>query len=276
MGKLLYSFVLRISGLQLRRRLLALLILVGFVIQLAVDNASAYAVSHFADSSNEASQKNDSTKPSVRSTVKLNSLGYFSYGGRIVSDKQSLDVSLIYERRNWGVFLFKVVDLFDHQSANNFAMAMVFTHLVVNDRITITPYVGFVMEQLESFADKGSDLGTIVVSKIKLTDRVSAEHAAVISNLMLEPHHKDWVNRIRLIFDSGHYNLTWLGWHNNNVLDSSGYYSTGFSAAYNKIVLTEHLHMNAGVTAYKMIQSTREDANPIDNGLLLSISLVIN
>ncbi len=155
-------------------------------------------------------------------------------------------------------------------------MAMVFTKLSIGDRLTITPYAGFIIDQIEGFADEGSDLGAIVISKLKLSQYLSIDHSAVLSNLALAPHHRDWTNRLRLIFESGHYNVTWLGWHNNKLLDESGYCSSGLSASYNKINVAENIFLNAGITAFKMINTSGGEVRSNKDGLLMTLSLVLN
>lgn len=256
---------------------LAMVLLLIFFLQLMlVNTVCSLPIYNIPDSTLNAEQKIDTPKDNFSSTIRLNSMGYFGYGGRIVSDYQSFDANLIYERNKWGTLLYKVVDLYDSKSSNNFAMAMVFTKVNIGKRITITPYAGMVIEQLESLADKDSDFATIVNAKIKLNQSVSLDHTAILSNLVLAPSHMDWVNRIRLMFDSGHYNLTWLGWHNNRVLDNTSYYSSGISATYNKIALSDNIYLNTGFTAFKMIHASSEEVHSKKDGLLLTIALVIN
>jgi len=228
------------------------------------------------DSTSVTTQKKDSAKDHFSSTIRLNSLGYFGYGGRLVSDYQSFDANLIYERKGWGALLFKVVDLYDSESPNNFAMAMAYKKIAIGQRFTFTPYAGFIIEQLEGIADKDSDLGIIAISKFKLSKYLSIDHSGVLSNLVLAPEHKDWTNRFRLMFDSGHYNLTWLGWLNNNVLDETNYYSSGISASYNKIEISENISMNAGITAFKMLHTSSDEVRSKKDGLLMTLALNIN
>lgn len=254
-----------------------MVVLALFLLQLVlVNTVCSLPIYNIPDSTLSGEQKSDTEKDHFSSTMRLNSLGYFGYGGRIVSDYQSFDANIIYERNKWGALIYKVVDLYDSKSPNNFGMAMVFVKVGIGNRILITPYAGIVIEQLESVADKDSDFASIINSKIKINQSLSLDHTAILSNLVLAPSHMDWVNRFRLMFDSGHYNLTWLGWHNNSVLDNKNYYSSGISAAYNKIALSANTYLNTGITAFKMIHASSEEVHSKNDALLLTIALVIN
>ena len=198
---------------------------------------------HPQDSSSKRLQKADFT-----SSTQLTSLGYFSFGGRLVSDNPAFSTNFAYDRKSWGASLYKVFDLYDHHTANNFTMALLYKNLRLGERFTITPNAGIVLEQLESFADHASDFTTMVTSQFKLTNRFTLEHTAMLSNFLLEKSHMDWVNRAKVIYEDGQYNITWLAWHNNNLLDSSSYYSTALSIFYNNIEISDRFHLNSGVT----------------------------
>jgi len=203
-------------------------------------------------------------------------MGYFGYSGRVVSDNQSFDGNLFYDRPKWGAFMYKAIDLYDHTTPNNFAMAMIYGKIKIGNRVSITPNAGFVIEQLESIADSDSGFGAIITSQVKASSHLSLEHTAIFSNLALSHAGKDWINRFRIIFDSGHYNITWAGWHNNNFWDNSYYCSTGITASYNKIPVSSKLKLNTSITGFKMIETSDEEANPKKDGLLLTIALLIN
>src|SRR6266850_1047173 len=85
-------------------------------------------------------------------TTRLSSLGLFSYSGRIISGRPALDFNFNYERKKWGFLFFKAFDLYNHLSENNFAIGLVYKNFPLSDKLTITPYGGFVLEQTRKMA----------------------------------------------------------------------------------------------------------------------------
>lgn len=205
--------------------------------------------------------------------IRAHTKGFFSFTGRIISDHPAADIYFNYTHSSkFGFQAFKAVDLLDHESDNNFALALVFKHFQVSPRLTITPYVGVVLEQLHSIADHGSDFSSMLISSYKITPHLTVEHTALFPNLMLERVEADWVNRLKLIYSKGHIDLTGWAWNNNRVLDEAGYTSVGLSAYYSRIPITDRLSLGAGLTGLLVAQTSDAHECPKKNGVLLTIA----
>src|SRR6185436_12125407 len=76
-------------------------------------------------------------RSTVRFATRIHSMGLFSYGGRIACENPSFDVNFIYQRKHWGYFLFKAMDLYDHRSDNNFMLTTVFTNIKLGKVFTV-------------------------------------------------------------------------------------------------------------------------------------------
>lgn len=222
------------------------------------------------------SVKANKNEPRSKSTlnVRLHNMGQFMFSGRIISTNPALDFFYQYDRKNWGAVFFKAFDLYDHNSSNNFALAMVRKNFHVGKKLTITPQAGFIFEQSHSFADKGTDLGSFIITNYKITNTFSVEYTAVLFNLALETEGRDWVNRLRLLYSKNHWDVTLSAWHNNKVIDHdySEYFSTGFNVFYSRVKISDHLLMSAGVTGLMMNDSNTPSEYPKKNGVFFTIS----
>src|SRR5262245_38081420 len=90
------------------------------------------------------SAQQKSASSNARLTVRLHSLGQFSYGGRLVSDNPVGDLNFTYDRKAWGFQLFKAVDLRDSHTPFNFTLAVLNKNFRFGRRLTVTPMAGFI------------------------------------------------------------------------------------------------------------------------------------
>ncbi len=206
-----------------------------------------------------------------RLTGRLHSQGIFTYGGRLGSDNPTFDVNFVYERKNWGLFVFKGLDLVDHYTFYNFSLISVFKNFKVSKRITITPYLGSFLEQAKDFADRGSDAVCIVTTSVRINQKLTAEHMALFGNLVLEPELRDWVNRFRLTYTHKHWDVVTSFWHNNQVFDHSSYATTGLNVAYSRMKVGEHLFLSTGITGLVTLQTSDEQLNPARDALMVTL-----
>jgi hypothetical protein len=209
-------------------------------------------------------------------TIRMHSLGYFSYTGRIISDNPAADLHFNYERKNWGFLVFKAMDLYDHRTANNFTLALGYRNFHIGKRLVITPYAGAALEQCRQVADRGSDVTFILTTTLKLNKKLSIDNSTLFSNLVLEPQTRDWVNRFRILYSRDHVDLTLLAWHNNKVFDTAGYFSGGFNAAYSRIKVSDRMNLSTGLTGLVMIQSSDQRSCPKKNGLLFTVAALFH
>ncbi len=207
----------------------------------------ALALQPPADSSGLTLPKKKNT-PAI--TMRLHSMGLFSYMGKVVNYSPAADILFTYTTQSgWGVSAFKVVDVRDVHSHNNFAFALIYKSFHIGERLTITPNIGAALEQQNAFADHGSDLIAMLTTSFRLNQNLVVDHNAMFTNLVFEPVYSDWINRFRLIYSKGHWDATGVLWHNNGLIDGANYFSTGASVFYNRISLGKRVWMGGGVTA---------------------------
>jgi len=214
-------------------------------------------------------------KSSIKFTTRVHSMGLFSYGGRIACDNPSFDANFIYQRKRWGYFLFKAMDLYDHHSDNNFALTTFFTNIRLGKIFTVTPHVGLFIEQLHSVADHGSDAGVIIITTAKLSDHLKVDYTSMMSSLVFEPENRDWTNRIRVTYQAEHLDITYFSWHNNGVFDACGHLSTGLNVSYAKIKVSDHVSLSTGLTGILMLRTTDPEGAPKKNGIVFTIAAAV-
>src|SRR6185295_2607464 len=143
----------------------------------------------------DSTQNTTLHKPAnLRFTARFHSLGQFAYGGRIVSDNPVIDFNFTYDRKNWGLQIFKAFDIKDSQTPINFTLAVLNKNFHVGNRLTVTPSAGFILEQNNSIADHGSDVALILTTAYKISKAWTLDYSALFGNLVLVPEEKDWVN----------------------------------------------------------------------------------
>src|SRR6185369_49326 len=145
-------------------------------------------------------------------TVRTHTAGYFAFTGRIISTNPALDFFYTYDRKQWGFSAFKAFDLYDHNSSNNFMLLMLRKTFKLNQHLTFTPHIGTILEQNHSVADKGSDVSSIIITAYKVSNHLTIDHTAILGNLALEPHERDWFNRFRIMYSKNHWDVTALFW----------------------------------------------------------------
>ena len=229
----------------MKRTLLALSLLTFFT----------YAKSFNADDTVKSVKREPRSKSTL--TVRTHNAGYFAFTTRIISTNPALDFFYTYDRKTWGFMAFKAFDLYDHNTSNNFMLMMLRKNFKLTNRLTITPHVGTILEQSNSFADKGSDISSIIITSYRVSSNLIIDHTAILGNLVIEPSERDWFNRFRILYTNGHWDITLQACHNNKLIDhdNSEYFSTAGSLFYSRIKVSDHFAVNAGVTSVGMLCS---------------------
>jgi hypothetical protein len=228
----------------------------------------------FFSDSTQVEQKQK--KSNIRITTRLHSLGLFMYGGQIANDNPGADLNFTYERKTWSFLAFKAVDLYQRHSDYNFTLALLYKNFRIGKRLVFTPNIGFVLDQRFSVADRGSDAIVILLTSYKLSSHFTIDHCARLGNVMLEPQEFDWLNRFRLVYTSGHLDLSSMVWHNNNVFDNNNYMTVGGSVAYSRIKVAKHVMLSSGVTGLMVAETSDENNCPRRNGVLFTLAAVFD
>jgi hypothetical protein len=226
-----------------------------------------------ADSTADSSH---ATVATTRFTVRLNSLGMFNYGGRIVSGNPSADFMYVREGRQLSIQAFKAFDLYDLHTDMNFAAAFLYKNLSVGKRLIVSPGAGFIVPQVHSIADRESDLAARLVLSYKVSAELTLEHTSLVTNLALKTDDLDWVNRFRITYSKKSIDASVSVWHNNKVFDNAAYLTTALSLTYARVRMTDHVLLNTGVTSVIMPYSNNKELNPRKNGIFITIAAVVH
>jgi hypothetical protein len=115
------------------------------------------------------------TTPSL--VIRAHSLGLFTYMGKVVNYHPAGDVFFSYTTNNgWGFSAFKVADLSDIHSHNNFAFALINKTFHLGNRLTIAPSIGVNLEQQHKFVDHGSDVLAMLTTTLRLNKNLVVDH----------------------------------------------------------------------------------------------------
>jgi hypothetical protein len=211
-------------------------------------------------------------KSNFKLTTRIHSRGMFNFSGRICTDNPAFDLTTTYDRKSWGVLTFSAVDLYDPHSENNFSLTLLYTRIKIGSRVTVTPHTGF------SFEDWGKEKGDrqILITSVKINAHMQVDNTMMFPNVFGHRDH-DWVNRLRMLYTSGeHLDFIFSMWHNNKVFDEVQYFSTALNTAYNRMKVSEHILLNAGVTVLVMAETSDEEMFPKKNGVVFTIGAVID
>jgi hypothetical protein len=207
-------------------------------------------------------------------TIRIHSMGMFSYSGRIVSNNPSCDVNFTWERKNIGITMLKAANFYDLRARNNFSLFLVYRNIHIRQALTITPNIGFIADQQYKIVGRGSDAIAILTTSIKLNMHLTFDNSMIFSDLIVQRETIDWVNRFRLLYSKDHLDLTLSMWHNNNIFDCSHYLSTGLSMVYSHIKVNEKIYLNTGITGMMMIETSDQESFPKKNGLVFTVATV--
>jgi hypothetical protein len=211
---------------------------------------------------------------SYRVTARIHSVGVFGYGGMIANENPSFDLNFTYAGKHWGGFFLKAIDLYDLHSGYNFSLAMVNKPFHLSRQFSFTPYAGFVIEQTEKICGADSDGMVFLITSFKSNGGITIEHCARFSNTFFETEFFDWLNRLRILYSYRHVDMSATAWHNNNVFDHNKHTSFGFSVAYSRIKVSDHVTLSSSLTAIKMTANTNAEELAQASGLSLSIAAV--
>jgi hypothetical protein len=231
---------------------------------LAIVTIGVYGLQLSSDSA-EIVKTKQKTTPTI--TTRVHTMGLFMYMGKVVNHNPAADIFFTYSTRSgWGVSAFKVVDLNDIHSHNNFAFVFVHKSFHLGKRITVSPYAGVALEQQHSFASHGSDIMLQLNSSFRINKNFTVEHIAMFNNVAIETHYADWTNRVRVLYSNGHVDLSGFFWHNNGLIDNGNYTSSGISAFYNRVPISKRLFLGAGLTTLSTVQSSNPEKIPTQTG----------
>jgi hypothetical protein len=236
--------------------------------------AASVSVSAFQPGGDSATIIPAKTKPSYTITTRVHTMGLFMYMGKVVNHNPAADLYFNVTTANgWGVSAFKVVDVNDVHSNNNFSFAFLSKTFHIGKRLTTAPFVGFGLEQQHGFVSHGSDAMLQLQSSYRINKKLVVDHIAIFNNVYFYTEFADWTNRFRLLYTDGHVDITGFFWNNNAVIDDATYTSTGVSIFYNRVPVAKRLWLGAGLTTLATVASSNQERLPNQTGIQFSTAL---
>lgn len=230
--------------------------------------------SAFQPSGDSATIKPAKAKPAYTLTTRVHTMGLFLYMGKVVNHNPAADLYFnVTSARGWGFSAFKVVDLNDVHSNNNFSFFFVSKTFHIGKRLTTAPFVGAGLEQQHGFVSHGSDAMLQLQSSYRLNKKLVVDHIAIFNNILFETEFADWTNRFRLLYTEGHLDVTGIFWSNNKLIDNATYSSAGLSIFYNRVPVAKRLWLGAGLTTLATIASSNQEALPKETGIQITTAL---
>jgi hypothetical protein len=202
-----------------------------------------------------------------RITMRIHSMGFFNFSGRICANTPAADLNLFFEKNGYAISLFSAKDLTDIHNDNNFAFAIFQKRFAVSKRLSLTTHAGLLMDHFtQSFGDR-----FFLTSAFKVSPKLTIDETSLAANL-LSDQDREWVNRIRFIYtETSHLQFILSTWHNNALFDVDQHVSAAMQASYNRIEVSPHLYLHTSLTYFMMAASTEEVPNNEKNGVLLSL-----
>jgi hypothetical protein len=161
----------------------------------------------------------NSTKRTLILTTKLHSTGHFPYSGSLLNHHVNGDVSLFFQKQNWGFFVFKALDFEDLQSDVNYLQTAVFRKTNLTRSFSLTPYAGYLFLQNRAFADFGSDVFMALSTTVE-SQNLMIENTTLITNVFNKGYQRAMANRMEIRYAFKPMHVSWFIWHNMGLPDN--------------------------------------------------------
>lgn len=235
---------------------------------------NALFAASFPSGNDSTAHAREQKKSFVTITGRVHTMGLFMYMGRVVNHNPAADIFFsTTNAKGWGFSAFKVFDVNDIHSGNNFAFAFIHKTFRIHERLMVAPWLGAGLEQQHKWVDHGSDVMLQLVSNLKLNANFSIEHIALFNNVAFETSHADWTNRFRFIYSQKHVDATGFFWHNNSLIDGRAYTSAGFGIFYNRVPVANRLWLGAGINTLVTLASSNQERVPKNSAVQFTTSL---
>jgi hypothetical protein len=141
----------------------------------------------------------DSTKHyTLFISPRLNSAGYFPFTGALLNHNVNFDLTVGFEKNNFGFLLFQSFDLQDNKSYINYFQPAVFKKFPIGKSLKIGVYAGYLFSQTNSFSDKGeSDYFGALSQHWDIDKKLRLENTILFGELIVQPK---LINRLQLIY----------------------------------------------------------------------------
>ena len=193
-------------------------------------------------------------------TSAFHSASLYFFSGSVDQSNPSFDALFIYDRKTWGAFFYKSLDLLDHTTGVNYAMLGVHKIFLVGTKWSFVPTLGGELNQNYTPADKGSDFIFDLAISYKISVHLTISNDALFQNLIITKDY-NWTNRLKLSYQQQDFNVSALLWQRSRAFNNAGYLSTGLDISYNIIKFSHTSNIFVGASNIYMLQSDASRAN---------------
>lgn len=201
-------------------------------------------------------------------TSSFHSASLYFFTGSVDQSHPSFDALFIYDKKTWGGFIYKSLDIVDHTTGENYAMLGLHKIFQAGTKFSITPTIGLSLNQNYSLADKGSDLIFNLATAYKPCDHFTLSNDAFFQNIGITKAY-NWTNRLKLTFRQTDFFVSALLWERSRAFHNPGYLSTGLDIGYDIAEIAHNSHLFVGVSNIYMLQSD----TPRRNGFMFNLGV---
>jgi hypothetical protein len=200
---------------------------------------------------------------------RINSAGYFPYTGAYLNKHPSFDFNLFYNRKAWGFFVFKSVDLEDEHSYVNYLQPGIFKNININRKLSMRAFFGYIFSQADGFRDGDSDYYTALVVSWEVAPNIKFENTSLFFDLQNSAKYAD---RVYVNWTVGKFRLDFYVWQRtvfeNNFNSTSG----SIGIAFPKINITNSWSIQNTLSYIGYITEDKPDFSMRD-GFLFTLAL---
>jgi len=209
---------------------------------------------------------------SLSVTPKLHSAGHSPYSGTYFNHDLNLEVNITYKYRHVSAFITKYIDFVDTHSSVNFTTAGIFRSIQVNERLKVTPYVGYFFGQARSWMDKSSDMWTGLAIKWDLSEWLWVENTTLVGNLLHHNATTSLANRLNAGIMIGQFKLDAYTWYSHSMHTPFHFVSAGLGITSPEWILSSSVSMKVQITVLQQIADEKPNGTITRGGF---ISLIV-
>ena len=220
--------------------------------------------------------KADRQPYSLELTPKLHSAGHSLYSGVYLNHHLNLELNATFKYKRMGAFITKFADFADTHSSINLSTVGVFRNMDFNRYLKFTPYVGYFLNQKNSFMDKGSDMWVGLVVKAAINERIWIENTLLVANLL---HHAgkptSLANRVNGVLLIGKFRLDSYVWYTHSLNTQLHFVGASLAFTSPEWVISSSVSAKLQITMLQKVSDEKPEG-ALDRGVILSLIVPIN
>lgn len=202
-------------------------------------------------------------------TPRLNSAGHFPFTGALLNRNANADLTIFYQRRKNGVFIFQSVDLEDRRSYVNYLQPGVFRKFELGKTLQLGLFAGYVFSQTEWFSDEYSDFFAAPVVYWAIRPHLRLESTSLFFDMRQS---LKLANRFLVSYSVAGFRLDGYLWH-RVVFDTNVHaLSASLALLLPKAPITSKVWLQSSISFFGYLTRARPEFAR-KNGLLFSVSI---